>query len=320
MLVAEVAQAFEEAGRRRYAVHVAGHRLDDDAGDFLADVGQGLLHGFDVVERQGQGVLGEGRRHARGAGHAQGQGAGAGFHQQGVGVAVVAALELDDAVAAGVATGQADGAHGGFGAGADHAHHFHRRHQRADQIRHFHFQGGRRAIGQAVFELLAHRIQHVRVAVAEDHRAPGTHVVDIALVILVRHVGAGRMLEEQRRAADALEGADRRVDPAGDVFLGIGEQGFGTGHGRSLHTSGIRGQAASNRSLKARARRSTSAAEAAPNRAWITATMLAPRAISSGALSRLTPPMATIGRWKRCRACSSRSRVAAGAPGLVWES
>ncbi|MCY1310483.1 hypothetical protein D9M70_606770 [compost metagenome] len=81
----------------------------------------------------------------------------------------------------------------------------------------------------------------------------------------------------------------------------------------------IRVQAASNRALKARARRSTSAAESAPNRAWITATMLAPRLISSPALSRVTPPMATMGAWKRCRACSSRSGVAAGAPGLVWE-
>jgi hypothetical protein len=57
--------------------------------------------------------------------------------------------------------------------------------------------------------------------VAEDHRAPGADVVDVALVVLVDDVGAFGVLEEQRRAADALERADRRVDAAGDVLLGL---------------------------------------------------------------------------------------------------
>ncbi|MNZ50456.1 hypothetical protein D3C78_682440 [compost metagenome] len=231
VLVALLAQAFEEARRWRYAIHVAGHWLDDDAGYGLADFGQGLLDCSDVVERQGQGVLGEVRRHACGAGHALGQGAGAGLDQQAVGVAVVAALELDDAVAPGVAACQTDGAHGRLGAGADHAHHLHRRHQAAHQVGHLGFHGGRCAVGQAVLQLAAHRVEHVRVAVAEDHRAPGADVVDVALVILVNDVGAFGMLEEQRRAANALESADRRVDATGDVLLGLGEQGFGTGHG-----------------------------------------------------------------------------------------
>jgi hypothetical protein len=69
--------------------------------------------------------------------------------------------------------------------------------------------------------LLAHRVQHVRVAVAEDHRAPGADVVDIALVVFVGDVGAFGVLEEQRRAANALERAHRRVHAAGDVFLGL---------------------------------------------------------------------------------------------------
>ncbi|MOA39700.1 hypothetical protein D3C78_1615030 [compost metagenome] len=69
------------------------------------------------------------------------------------------------------------------------------------------------------------------MAVAEDHRAPGADVVHIALIVLVDHVGAGGVLEEQRRAADAAEGAHRRVDAAGDVLLGVAEQDFGAGHG-----------------------------------------------------------------------------------------
>jgi hypothetical protein len=38
------------------------------------------------------------------------------------------------------------------------------------------------------------------------------------------------MFEEQRGATDAFEGANRRVDATGDVFLGVGKQGFRTGH------------------------------------------------------------------------------------------
>ncbi|MNG04104.1 hypothetical protein D3C84_872150 [compost metagenome] len=147
---------------------------------------------------------------------------------------MVAAFELDDAVAAGEATGQANGAHGRFGAGADHAHHFHRRHQRADQIGHLGFHLGRGAVGQAVLKLFAHGVQYVRVAVAENHRTPGTDVIHITLVVFVGDVGAFGVLEEQWRAADALERANRRVHATGNVFLGIGKQRFGTRHDRAL--------------------------------------------------------------------------------------
>ncbi|MNT41747.1 hypothetical protein D3C72_1781200 [compost metagenome] len=72
VLVTQAAQAFEEPRRWRHAVHVAGHRLDDDARHFLANFSKHLLDGADVVERQGQGVLGKRRRYASGAWHALG--------------------------------------------------------------------------------------------------------------------------------------------------------------------------------------------------------------------------------------------------------
>ena len=81
-----------------------------------------------------------------------------------------------------------------------------------------------------MFQLLAHGIQHVRMAVAKDHRAPRTDVIDITLVVFIGDVGAFGVFEEQRCAADAFERTDWRVDAAGDVFLGVGKQGFGTGH------------------------------------------------------------------------------------------
>ncbi len=62
----------------------------------------------EVVERQGQGEGGQRGGDARAVGLAVGQRAGAGLHQQGVAVAVVAAVELDDLVAPGEAARQAD--------------------------------------------------------------------------------------------------------------------------------------------------------------------------------------------------------------------
>ena len=45
-----------------------------------------------------------------------------------------------------------------------------------------------------MLELATHGIQYLRVAVAEDHRAPGADVVDVALVVLVDDIGASACL------------------------------------------------------------------------------------------------------------------------------
>ncbi|MNS42188.1 hypothetical protein D3C72_745610 [compost metagenome] len=74
-LVTDGAQPFQEAGHRRDAVHVARHRLDYDAGDLAAVLGEGFTHRVQIVEHAGQGVLGEISRYARAVGLTQGQGA-----------------------------------------------------------------------------------------------------------------------------------------------------------------------------------------------------------------------------------------------------
>ena len=111
---------------------------------------------------EGDGVLGEAGRHPRGAGHAQGKRAGAGLDQQRVGVAVVAALELHDLVAVRVTAGEADGAHGGFGARVDHAHHVHVRHDLADAVGELRLELGRRAEGQPLLGLAHDGLAHLR--------------------------------------------------------------------------------------------------------------------------------------------------------------
>ena len=142
-------------------------------------------------------------------------------------MAVVAAFELDDLVAAGIATGQANGAHGGFGAGVDHADHVHGRHQLADLVGHGDFGGGGGAEAQAVADRLIHGLNHLWVVMAENHGPPGAHIIDVAIVVFVVQVRPLGLVEEHRGAADAFEGPHRGIDATGNVLLGLTEKLFG---------------------------------------------------------------------------------------------
>ena len=147
-------------------------------------------------------------------------------------MAVVATFELNDFVAAGEAARQTNGAHGRFGTGVYHPHHIHGRHQLGHQGRHFHFHFSRRAKAQAAGGRFDHRIADRRVVVAQHHRTPGADIIDIGFTVDVIEVGAIRAFDKQRCAADAGEGADRRVDAAGDQFARSVVQIFRFAHGQ----------------------------------------------------------------------------------------
>ncbi len=216
ILIAQFAQALQEARLRRNAVHVAGHRFDDDTGDLLRILGEGGAYRRQIVVLAGQGMFGEVGRNARRVRLTEGQGAGTGLDQQVVGVAMVAAFELDDLIAPGEATRQADGAHGGFGTGVHHAHHVHAVDQRGHQFGHAHFHLGRGTKTQPVFDGGDHRVADRRMVVPQDHRSPGAYVVDVGLTIGIIQVGAVGPFDKQRRTANAGEGANRGVHSAGD--------------------------------------------------------------------------------------------------------
>ena len=82
IVIAEFAQAFEKTRLRRDAIHIARHRLDDDAGDLAADLREGVAHLIELVVIQRQRMFRQRRRHPGRRGHAQRQRAGAGLHQQ----------------------------------------------------------------------------------------------------------------------------------------------------------------------------------------------------------------------------------------------
>jgi hypothetical protein len=88
-------------------------------------------------------------------------------------VAVVAARELDDLIATGVAAGEADGGHGGFGAAIGHADLLHRRDAGQDQLGHLDLEGVRGTEARTAVEGLADRRADVWVIMAVDGWTPG---------------------------------------------------------------------------------------------------------------------------------------------------
>ena len=234
MFGGEFAQGLDKAFRRPYQVHIARKRLNDDAGDFAADLREGFFKLGNVVVFQHQRVLGEIGRHAGGRRVAEGEQAAARFHQQAVGMAVVAALEFDDFVAAGKAACQADGRHGGFCARADQAHLFDAGHEFGDFFGNHDFALGGRAKRQPAQGRFAHGFNHFGMGVADNRRPPRADVVNIARAVGIPHIGALGLLDETRHAADTAEGAHGRIDAAGNDVFGAGEKLFVAGHGGFL--------------------------------------------------------------------------------------
>ncbi|MNS62408.1 hypothetical protein D3C72_954670 [compost metagenome] len=224
MLRAQLAAALGKGRRGAHEVHVAGDRLDHQAGDVLAVQREGLFELLQVVVLEHQRVLHHLGRHAGRGRVAEGGQARAGLHQQRVGMAVVAAFELDDGLAAGGAARQVQRAHRGFGARTHEAHHRHRRHEGQDGFGQLDLALGRRAVREAFEHGFLHRLDHGGMAVAQDHRAPGADVVDVTLVVGVPEIGALCALDETGRAADGLEGAHGRVHAAGDHGAGALEK------------------------------------------------------------------------------------------------
>jgi hypothetical protein len=70
------------------------------------------------------------------------------------------------------------------------------------------FQFRRSAVAEAFLGLAHHRLADLRVIVPHDHRAPGQHVVRVALAVDIEHVGAIGAIDEHGCAADGLEGAN----------------------------------------------------------------------------------------------------------------
>lgn len=215
------AQGLQERFVRQDQSHIAGHRFDDDGGDIVAEAVHDAVEGFAVVIRQGNRV-GSGRSGDAGAVRpAEGGGTGTGADQETVGMAVVAALEFDDFIAARKAAGDAQGTHSGFRAGVDHAQFFYRRIDGSDEPGDFRFEQRRRAVARAAGCRFLQGFDDAGMGVAGNHGTPRTDVIDIGIAV---DVGDGRSFgrgDEWRCAVDAAVRTDGAVDAAGHEGLGV---------------------------------------------------------------------------------------------------
>ena len=199
-------------------------RLDDGARHLAGVLLQRHAHRVEIVERHGEGVAGEVGRHAGAVRHPEGHGAGTGLHQQAVGVAVVAAGELEDAVAPGKAARQADGAHRRLGAGIHQAHHVDGRERLDDQPSQVHLARRGRPEAATLGGGGLHGGHHLRMGVPQDHRTPRADVVDVGVAVHVVHPRALGALDEGRLQVDRLVRPHRAVDAAGDDLLRLLEE------------------------------------------------------------------------------------------------
>ena len=200
----------------RDEAHVAEIRLDDDGRELRAPPAKHVLHGRDVVERHGEREARHGGRHARAVRQAERGHARAGLHQKAVGVAVVAARELEDELALGGRPGHPHRAHRRLGAAVHEPDHLERRHPAPHELCELHLGLARRAVAPPPPGRYLNRLQHCRVSVAQDERSPGADIVDVGPAIDIGEATPGRARDEKGRPAYCTERPDRRVDASGE--------------------------------------------------------------------------------------------------------
>ena len=209
-----IAQELQVAVCRQDQAHIAGNGFDDDGGNVVAAAVHEFPEGVGIVIGDGQRVFGRAGCDARAVRLTEGSGAGTGLDQQAVAVAVIAADEFHDFIAARIAPGDADGAHRRFRTGVDHAQFFDGRIDFFDQLGQLRFNQRRRTIARAAGGRFLQGLDDAGMGVADDHGAPGTDVVDVLVAVDVADGTAFGPGNERRRAADAVIRADRAVDAA----------------------------------------------------------------------------------------------------------
>ena len=150
-------------------------------------------------------------------------------------MAVVAAFELDDFIAAGKAACETDGRHGGFGAGADQPQLFDAGHEFGNFFGDDDFALGGRAERQTAQRSFAHGLDDFGMRVSDNRRPPRADVIGVARAVFVPNIRALGFFDEARYAADATECADGGIHAAGNDGFGAVEQGFvAVGHNYSF--------------------------------------------------------------------------------------
>jgi len=126
------------------------------------------------------------------------------------------ALELDDALAPGERAGDAERGLRCLGPRIDEAQLPQRRDQRTDLLGQHVFPGGRRPEARSQRRCFGDGLHDGGMRMSGEERAPGEHVVDVPVAVLVVEPRLLAARDEQRVAGDSAERAHRRVHAAGE--------------------------------------------------------------------------------------------------------
>jgi len=206
------AQHLQIAFPGRHTAHIADHRFDDHSRNLILIAREGALHGVGRIERQSQRELRLLLENACRSGNAQGRNSGSSFHQERIGVSVIAALELHYIFALSKRTRQANCRHRRFGARADKAHHFNggeRGDYKSSQVG---FSGSRCAEAGTILGSPLYGFGHLGIGVAENHRTPRPDIVDVSIAALSAN-------DDRWFSSDSAKCAHRRIDAARKNFL-----------------------------------------------------------------------------------------------------
>ena len=204
---------------------VRGNGLDGDDRDLVFVGGHALLQRLEVVERQDQGFTGVGLGHPCRGGRAKGGQTAARLHQQGVGMPVVAAVELDNLVSSCDAAGQPNRRHGRFRAGRHEPNAVRVPVVGQDEFAELVFEACGGPEGRAVGQRGRDAFHHRGVGVAKDQRSPRATKVDEFVAVGVPNVGTLSSVHEQGSPPHRFERSNRRVHTAGKQGLGLVKKG-----------------------------------------------------------------------------------------------
>ncbi len=211
MLLGFLPQQIQEAWLWQYQSHIASYRLHNNSSDFLTLLGKDSLEGFCIIVWNGNGVLCRTRSYPRAIRHTKGGHATTGLYQQAVAMAMIAADELHNLIAVGIATSQSQGTHGSLCAGVYHADNLNGWIYLHNLLGQLGLNQGRCTIAGTTSSSLLDCLYHLWMSMAHHHRAPGAYIVNIVIAINIVDMAPLCPGNKRRIAVHASIGADRAV-------------------------------------------------------------------------------------------------------------
>ncbi len=218
--LADFLQSLQETHLRGHHSHIGSDRLDDHPSDLILVLEKDSFDRLQIVIRHVQRQRCQCRRHSRAFGNPQRRQAGSGLRQEAVRMSVVTTLKFDDEIAFRHAARQPHRAHRGFRAARDKANLFNKGNRSRNQRGQLQLQLGGHAKAGAAACLVRNRFADARIRVAEDHGAPGAHIIQQLVPIRIVEMLPAAAFDNQRLSTDGTERPHGTIHAADKHLLG----------------------------------------------------------------------------------------------------